>query len=153
MAEWGKLRDSMLARYSSSTEAVRYVQVGICNTVFGYLLFAGFTAWFESKVAHGYLLASLLSNLISITVAFLAYKWFVFRTKGNYLREWTKCLGVYGGSLVLGLFALPALVTVLRKLLGYEQQAPYIAGALLIGVNTVLSFLGHKHISFRGARQ
>ena len=33
-------------------------------------------------------LAVVPSTVINITVAFLGYKWFVFKTKGNYLREW-----------------------------------------------------------------
>ena len=40
-----------------------------------------------------------LANLIAITVAFLGYKWFVFRTRGNYLVEWIRCFGVYGSSM------------------------------------------------------
>ena len=35
---------------------------------------------------------------LGITVAFLCYKHFVFRTKGNYLKEWLRCFAVYGSE-------------------------------------------------------
>jgi putative flippase GtrA len=93
--------------------------------------------------------ASLVSSLLSITVSFLGYKWFVFKTKGNYLKEWVRCVAVYSGSTVLGLVLLPALVYLIRRYTAYYQQAPYIAGALLPVITVAVGFFGHKHISFR----
>ena len=76
----------------------RYIFVGVWNTVLGYGTYAGLTALLTSRVAHAYIVASLIANAVSITMAFLAYKWFVFKTRGNYLREWLRCVAVYGGS-------------------------------------------------------
>jgi putative flippase GtrA len=145
------IQRSIFRRYLENPK-VRYVQVGIFNTVFGYSLFAGFTALFESRIPYSYLFASLVSNLIAITASFLGYKWFVFKTRGNYLREWVKSLAVYSGGFFLGLILLPVMVTVLRNFFGFEHAAPYIAGAFLVAINVVLGFLGHKYISFRGPR-
>ena len=89
------------------------------------------------------------ANFIAISVAFLGYKWFVFRTRGNYLIEWIRCFGVYGTSALIGLAGLPILVPILRHVLHRPEQAPYIAGALLMIVTVVFSFLGHKNFSFR----
>jgi putative flippase GtrA len=130
----------------------RYLLVGLWNTTFGYACFAAFTALLDKAIPHSYLSAFVLSNLLSITVAFLGYKWFVFKTKGNYLREWCRCVGVYSGSIVLGLVLLPAMVFTIRHKLGYQNAAPYIAGALLTGITVILSFFGHKHFSFRSKR-
>jgi putative flippase GtrA len=127
----------------------RYLLVGVCNTAFGYATFALFTALLEKVVPHSYMAASVLSSLLNITVAFLGYKWFVFKTQGNYLREWCRCVGVYSGSIVLGLILLPFLVFLIRHRFGYHHQAPYIAGAVLTGVTVVVSFFGHKRFSFR----
>ncbi len=33
-------------------------------------------------------------------VAYLGYKFFVFRTKGNFLSEWLKCFAVYGTGMI-----------------------------------------------------
>ena len=59
---------------------------------------------------HSYIWASVLSSLLNITVAYLGYKWFVFKTKGNYLREWMRCVAVYSGGIIFALLALPVLV-------------------------------------------
>jgi len=56
----------------------------------------------------------LLSSLLNITVAYFGYKWFVFKTKGNYLREWMRCVAVYSGGIIFALPALPALVVLIR---------------------------------------
>jgi putative flippase GtrA len=99
-------------------------------------------------MAHAYIVASLAANLLSITSAFLAYKWFVFKTKGNYLREWMRCVVVYGGAALIGTLLLPLFVFSLRHLTHLDASAPYIAGAALMGLTVVASFLGHRNFSF-----
>jgi len=93
--------------------------------------------------------AWLLSNLLAITAAFLAYKWFVFKTRGNYLVEWIRCFGVYGSGFLFGVIALPITVAVLRRVLHRPDFAPYIGVALLTSVTVILSFLGHRNFSFK----
>ena len=141
-----------LGRKLLTGQFLRYLLVGLWNTVFGYACFALFTKLLDNVVPQSYLAGSVLSNMVSITVAFLGYKWFVFKTKGNYLREWIRCVGVYSGSIVLGLVLLPVMVLTIRHRFGYQTEAPYIAGALLTGITVILSFFGHKHISFRSSR-
>jgi putative flippase GtrA len=127
----------------------RYLLVGTWNTAFSYAMFALFTRMLEKVVPQSYMAASVLSSFFSITVSFLGYKWFVFKTKGNYLREWLRCLGVYGSNIAFGLLALPMLVYVLRRTPHTQRMAPYIAGAMLTGVTVLVSFFGHKHFSFK----
>ena len=127
----------------------RYLLTGAGNTLLGYATFALFTALFAPMGRQSYILALIPSAFINITVSFLGYKWFVFKTKGNYLREWCKCVAVYSSSLALSMVLLPIFVFIIRHRFGYESQAPYIAGAVM-GIMTVfISFFGHKHISFR----
>lgn len=133
----------------SLSQFIRYILVGGFNTVFGYSLFALLNWSFTGLGSYSFMYAAVLANPIAITVAFLGYKWFVFRTRGNYLIEWLKCLGVYGSSMVIGLVGLPILVTILRRTLLKPVQAPYIAAAMLSVITVMFSFLGHKNISFR----
>lgn len=145
-------RTSGLTRHIPPGQFGRYLLVGAWNTAFGYGTFALFTALLAPIVPHSYLLASVLSGVLNITVSFLGYKWFVFKTRGHYFREWCRCVGVYGGNILLGLALLPLMVFAIRRYLGLEHQAPYIAGALLTGLTVILSFFGHKHFSFRPLR-
>src|SRR5208282_768109 len=96
-----------------SWQFVRYLLVGVWNTVFGYLVYVTLTWVFSRHVAYGYLYAAVLSNIIAITVAFFGYKWFVFKTRGNYLREWLRCFMVYGAAALPNLLLLPVVVNVL----------------------------------------
>jgi putative flippase GtrA len=138
--------------HKSVGQFVRYILVGGFNTVFGYGLFALLTWSFRGLGAYNYMYAAVLSNFIAISVAFLGYKWFVFRTRGNYLIEWLRCFGVYGSGALIGLAGLPILVPILRRSLHKPEEAPYIAAAILAVITVVFSFLGHKNISFREKR-
>jgi putative flippase GtrA len=132
--------------------AVRYLAVGALNTAFGYGCFALFTMLLTPLVSYGYILASLLANLVAISFSFLGYKWFVFKTQGNYLKEWIRCVGVYSGNMLLSAAALPMLVPMVRRQTGNARSAPYIAGAIVLAFSVVLSFFGHRHISFGRSR-
>ncbi len=130
----------------------RYLLVGIWNSLFGYGDYAAWTAVLTPIVPHGYIFASIISSPLNMTVSFLGYKWFVFKTHGNYLREWSRCMMVYGSAMVVGIALLPGVVFLVRLTTGLNQAAPYIGGALLMGFTVLYSFLGHKNFSFRPRR-
>jgi putative flippase GtrA len=163
---------------------VRYVCVGVFNTLFGYINFAVILALLNTALPIRWLyltvvLASILSVPLNITVSYLTYKFFVFRTKGNYLAEWFKCFAVYGTGMIPGLVVLSALTRFVQSLihshaaslhivlntverhlgarpLAFLQHiatgkamAGYIAGGLLIGISTLYGFVGHRTFTFR----
>jgi putative flippase GtrA len=127
---------------------VRYLAVGACNTIFGYGCFAVFTLLLTPLLSYGYVVASLVANLFSITFAFFGYKWFVFKSKGNYLKEWIRCVGVYASSMILSAATLPFVVGIIRHQPGHDRSALYIAGAIVLVFSIAFSFFGHRHISF-----
>jgi putative flippase GtrA len=133
----------------SLTQFVRYIFVGGFNTVFGYAVFAALNWSFRGLGSFSYMYAAALGSLITITVAFLGYKWFVFKTRGNYLIEWIRCFGVYGTNMLIGLAGLPILVALLRPRLRSPELASYLAAAIMTSITVVFSFLGHKNVSFR----
>jgi putative flippase GtrA len=129
-----------------------YLLVGSFNTLFGYGSFAVLTALLSPLVPASYLPAILIASPINITVAFLGYKWFVFRTKGNYFKEWTRCIAVYLSSTLGSLVLLPILVATLHYGFGMQKSAPYLAGALMTGFGVIYNFFGLKKFSFRNDR-
>ena len=147
-----RLPISRLTRHVPGGQLTRYLVVGIWNTAFGYSTFALFNFLLEGHVPASYMVASLLASVINITVAFLGYKWFVFKTRGNYLKEWVRCVMVYGGTIALGLALLPPGVFLVEYLTGNRRAAPYIAGAVVTGLQVAGSFIGHSRFSF-GARR
>jgi putative flippase GtrA len=139
-----------LTRHIQPGQLGRYLLVGVWNTLFSYVSYALLTAILNPMIAHSYIVASVISNLLNISVSYLGYKWFVFKTKGNYLREWIRCVGVYSGGILFGVVMLPAVVLVIQRNTRFVTQAPYIAGAFLTAFMVLYSFLGHKKFSFRG---
>jgi putative flippase GtrA len=142
-----------ILRKPRGPQLLRYLAVGAFNTVFGYGCFALFTMLLSPLMAYGYVLASVLANSLSITFAFLGYKWFVFKTEGNYLKEWARCLGVYITGMVLSAAALPFVVAMVRRETGRDHSAPYIAGAIVLVFTISFSFFGHRRFSFGPSKQ
>lgn len=139
-----------IAAYFPPGQFLRYVLVGGFNTVFGYCTFAALN-WvlFRHHVPVSYLFALVPAHFINITVAFLGYKWFVFRTHGNYLREWLKAVAVYTTSLLPALVLLPLLVHLLMHFTSLGNNAPYVANAILTVFGVIYNFVGHKEVTFR----
>jgi putative flippase GtrA len=163
---------------------LRYLCVGAFNTVFGYLSFAVILTLLNGVLPQRFVyltvvLASILSTPINITVAYFGYKFFVFKTRGNYLVEWLKAFAVYGTGMIPGLVVLSALTRLLESII-HRHAAPlhrllsslethftgrplatlhhlatgkamagYIAGAIVIGFSTIYSFIGHKKVTFK----
>ena len=119
----------------------------------GYGCYVGFVALYSQLLPSRYLpftvdLASITATPIGVTVSFLTYKIFVFRTKGNYLKEWLRCFAVYGSATIPGLFILPLLTKLLQSIALVRGIAPYLAGALVMGGTAVYTYLAHKNFSF-----
>jgi putative flippase GtrA len=143
-----------IAQHIPSVQLIRYLLVGAWNTLFGYGCFFLFARLFlrlmPSQPSFAASVASVVATVANITVSFTGYKLFVFRTKGDFLREYARSFLVYLPSLLLNALAIAPLTVLLRRLFSsHALQAPYIAGAILAFVTVVISFFGHKHISFR----
>jgi putative flippase GtrA len=143
-----------LRRKLPPAEVIRYLLVGVFNTLFAYLLYSGFVFLYTRLLPHRYLpitvvLASASAKPIGITFAFLCYKHFVFRTHGNYLREWLRCFAVYGVGMLPELIALPVLTHLFLRFALTHAPAPYLAGAVITVFTATLSYFGHKKFSFR----
>lgn len=127
---------------------VRFVLVGIWNTIFGYFVFVACDYLFERLFSPryvAYMSAAVLSNILAIINAYIFHKHITFqstvRGKGI-LIEFARFFSTYLFSMILGLILLPVSV----EALGIE---PRISAALLIPVTTIISYIGHARFSFR----
>jgi putative flippase GtrA len=143
-----------MRRVLPSGEVIRFLMVGGFNTVFSLALYSGLVVLFGRMMPTSGkpLIADIafaVSTPIGITVAFLCYKHFVFRTKGNYLKEWLRCFAVYSVSFPMGLVILPTATHLFQGLTLSRPYAPFLAGI----VNSVLiacySYFAHKKFSFK----
>jgi len=93
-------------------QKVRYLIAGGWNTLFGYVISLILYGLLRTK--YHIVLISILANIIAITSAFILYKFYVFKTKGNYLKEYLRIYLTYGLSAILGILAIWILVDKLR---------------------------------------
>jgi putative flippase GtrA len=148
------LRRSLFAGIASrmpSREFGRFLILGVFNTFSGYAIYALLNYLLSKRFPqYGYVMASVLSTLINVTIAFLGYKWFVFKTKGNYLREWVRTVSVYSVGIAVTVLLLPVTVTVLRWATSLDHEsATYVGGFVLTVVSALWSFFGNKNFSFK----
>ena len=140
-----------LRRMVPQSEVIRFLIVGAWNTGFALILYF--------ICVHAFLLAlpgrpKLVSDLaytvstpVGITMAFLCYKRFVFKTQGNWLKEWLRCFAVYSVSFPVGLVILPVATGVLSH--WTTRYAPQGAGLVNSAVIAIYSYFGHKKFSFK----
>jgi len=127
---------------------IRFVLVGVWNTIFGYLVFIAFDYLFERYFSPryiAYMSAAVMSNILAIINAYIFHKYITFqspvRGKGIII-EFARFFSTYLFSMILGLILLPVSVEVLGI-------APRISAALLIPVTTIISYIGHSRFSFK----
>jgi putative flippase GtrA len=143
-----------MRRVLPSGEVIRFLLVGGFNTVFSLVLSSGFIMVFGHLLPRSGkpLIADLafaVSTPVGISVAFLCYKHFVFRTRGNYLKEWVRCFAVYSVSFPMGLVIVPGATHLFQHSRLPSAYSPYLA----IGVNSIIiacySYFAHKKFSFK----
>jgi len=118
---------------------VRYLIIGGWNTLFGIGVYAILYYWLQTRV--NYLILMIPANILAITNAYFSYKIFVFKTPGNYIREYLRCYLVYGGGMVLGFILMYILVSIFGLY-------PILAQCLCVIVSIIFSYIGHKRFSF-----
>lgn len=125
--------------YQKHLEKIKFLIVGGWNTLFGFVVFAGLFLAFK-HVLH-YIIILIVTYMISITNAYISYKLLVFKTKGNYFKEYMRFYQVYGVSFVINLLLLPFFVEFLKI-------SAIISQGLLVFFIAAVSYVGHKYYSF-----
>lgn len=126
----------------------RFILVGVWNTFFGYAMFVVLDSLLSlllSKRYLAYMSATVLANILSVLNAFISHKYVTFKShaKGkNMVFEFLKFCTTYLLSFFLTLAALPFFVEIVRI-------PPKAAGALIIPVVTVVSYVAHSRFSFK----
>lgn len=127
---------------------IRFVLVGVWNTIFGYLVFVVCDYLFENLFSPrciAYMSAAVLSNILAIINAYIFHKLITFQSlvRGKaIIIEFARFFSTYLFSMILGLILLPVSVEVLGIV-------PRISAALLIPVTIIISYIGHSRFSFK----
>lgn len=119
---------------------VIYLIVGGWNTLFGYGVFALLYYYLESKLHSTVILT--ISYFLSITNAFIGYKIFVFKSRGNILHEYFRFYVVYGGAFFVNLILLP----VFMEVFAYDA---YVSQAIITMMTIVGGYMLHNRFTFK----
>lgn len=128
-----KKEGNMARRWFLIDEKVRFVIAGIVNMAIRYLIFVLLGLFFS---VSRYQLILLTTWLLSSVIAFFSYKYLVFRTEGNHLKEFVKSLLIWCLSYVLN----AALLEVLAGRLAWNVYLAQAAAiVLVVAVNYLCS--------------
>ena len=122
------------------SDKVRYLIAGAWNTIFGYSLGVILFLLLTDSV-HTAIIA-LICNLVAMAMSFVVYKLFVFKTSGNWVREYFKACIVYGNAAVISIFLIWLFVDIVGLNIWTSQ-------ALTIGITVLISYIGHKKFTFK----
>jgi putative flippase GtrA len=129
---YGKMERFWFARVP---QKLRYLLVGGFNTCAAYAIFAGLY-----MIIGNHSLAVGVQYAVSINVSVATMRYYVFRGRGGFWREYRRAVGVYAvmlGFNYLWIWALDRAVPAL------------LSQALYVMVETVSVYILHKYFSFR----
>ena len=138
---------SFLPMRTSLKLKVRFVMVGIWNTIFGYMVFFILDTFFEdifTKRYFAYMSAMILGQIVATINAFVLHKYVTFKSevKGKgIIPEFFRFCMTYVFTFSLGLVLLPFFVEIVHL-------HPRISGAVVILICSVISYVGHSKFSF-----
>lgn len=126
---------------SFDSKPLRFIVTGGWNTAFAYISLA-LLYYLFSKTIH-YMVIMVFATIVNITNAYICHKLFVFKTKGNVIKEYLRYYVVYSVPIGIGFIFFPVCIEVLKMNF-------YVAQALLTFITMFIAYFGHKHVSFKG---
>ncbi len=137
-----KLINYIFTTWFKLPEKLRFLLVGGFNTVVSYMMFACFIFLIG---AEKYQQSLILSWILSSCISFTTQKIFVFQTKGNWLKEYIKCILTWSIGYFINAGTLEAVIVLLK-------MNVYIGQALSILLTTVITYILFKHFAFKGEK-
>ena len=143
-----EIKESRVTMWNKHGMKMRFILVGIWNTIFGYFVFVLLDSLFGRFMSNpyaAYMTAAVLSNVLAITNAFFSHKRITFRSLAQGKEAWkeyARFFSTYLFSFFLSLLLLPFFVE-------FFLIPAKISAAIVILLCVVISYLGHKQFSFR----
>lgn len=128
---------------------VAFLGVGVVNTAIGFVAFFGFDDLFTAVrpgwpgVWHNTVVLG-CAHVVTVVAAFVLYRYLVFRVRGHVWRDLARFESVYLTSIAVNWVLLNLLVEV-------AHWPAKLAQTVILVLQVVLSWFGHKHFSFRRA--
>jgi putative flippase GtrA len=127
------------SRMKRNNNKIIFIVIGSLNTLFSYFITIILFNYLQNFV--NIFIIAIISNIISITMSFTTNKYFVFKSNGNYLKEYMRSYFVYGFSMIFGIFGLWFLVSILNIHIWVSQ-------ALLMVFSVLIAYYGNQKFTF-----
>lgn len=121
-------------------QELRYLLAGAWNTVFGYGIFVLLYNKLNQKVTYNSII--IISYVISITMAYIMYKYIVFKSNAGCFTEYIRFVAVYLWCLLINILVIYILYSKLKFNM-------YFAQAISVIVVIVISYFSHSKFSFK----
>lgn len=119
---------------------LKYISIGFINTILGYWISIIIFYIFYERL--GIIGVGLMANILNISITYINYKFFLFKTKGNFLREYFKSFINYGLAGLLSTFLLWFFFDVINLNI-------YLSNILIIPITFMFSYMGNKFFVFK----
>ena len=142
------LKFSLVDLMAKHRVKIKFVLVGIWNTIFGYSVFCLLDTLFSNIFATryiAYMSAMVLGQIIAIVNAYISHKYITFKSRvrgREMIIEFFRFSMTYAVTFCLSLILLPIFVEIFHI-------APKISVAILIPIFATISYLGHSRFSFK----
>lgn len=140
MGRWQICLENGLGLVDRHQTKFRFLLAGVLNTAIGLMVYPALYFSLAPLKLH-YLTILTISQVLCVTFAFLTNKFMVFRTSGNYLREFGKFVTFHLSYFLVNLAALPVLVE-------FAGMNPVWAQTLFAVLVIVTSYFWHSRITF-----
>lgn len=120
-------------------DKIRFLFIGGMNAAISYVIFA-FALWCLGE-SH-YQACVILQWTISSVFSYFNQKFFVFCTRGNYLKEYLKCCSTWAVSYLLN-------VIILELLVRFAIKNVYVSQFISIFLVSVVTYVLFKYFAFR----
>lgn len=137
-----KKSELLYEKWFEIPDKIRFLVIGGVNAGISYIIFILAALLIGDKY---YQICAALQWIISSFFSFTNQKMFVFRTKGNWIREYLKCCTTWLISYLLNALILEVLVKDCNLNV-------YIAQILSIFSVSVLTYVLFKYFAFRGKK-
>lgn len=120
-------------------EKLRFLFIGGFNAGVSYTIYAIYCLIFGDS---SYQIALSVSWILSSIISFSSQKFFVFRSKGNWVKEYLKCCGTW----FFGYFINAGLLEALVK---FAHQNIYVAQIIATGLTAIFTYIMFKKFAFK----
>ena len=134
---------NLYSKWCQLPDKIRFLLIGGINAAISYCIFA--IAVFVLGQEH-YQASVMLQWSVSSVFSYLNQKFFVFCTKGNYIKEYLKCCSTWAVSYLLN-------VVILELLVKFAIKNVYVSQFISIFVVSVVTYVLFKYFAFKVVRK